>query len=250
MQISIKVLFRSLVIIAASLLAAVFLAFLFQQYSIRILDERFDWSHQVWLMAWGVILFFCGPLLLRNLFRHAAEFISASLLAGVFIVFLLQIFFRYVLRDPLGWTLELCLILWLWIVFFGCAFIVRNRDHVTFDILYLAAPRPIRLVFAAIACLAVILGFLWAFVPTWDYIDWMKMRKTATVRNPLDGAKIPLRTIFMVYAVFLLAVVMQFGLRLVQVVTKPDDIDSESRSDAIDDDDKGQDRDASGGSSS
>ena len=223
MQSSIIVIFRGVLIIAASLLAAVLIAYLFQQYSIRILGDRYEWSHQVWMMAWVAILFFCGPLLLRNLFRHAAEFISASMLAGIFVVFLLQIFFRYVLRDPLGWTLELCLILWVWLVFFGCAFIVRGKDHVTFDILYLAAPKPVRRVFAILACLAIVVGFLWAFVPTWDYIDWMKMRKTATVRNPLDGAKIPLRTIFMVFAIFMLAVVVQFAVRLVRLFTNPDE---------------------------
>ena len=37
---------------------------------------------------------------------------------------------------PFGWTLELCLILWVWLVFFGCAFVVRQRDQVTFDVLY------------------------------------------------------------------------------------------------------------------
>ena len=76
------VIFRGVLIIAASLLAAVLIAYLFQQYSIRILGDRYEWSHQVWMMAWVAILFFCGPLLLRNLFLHAAEFISASMLAG------------------------------------------------------------------------------------------------------------------------------------------------------------------------
>lgn len=231
MPFSMTALFRGVLIIAASFLAAVLIAYLFQQYSIRILGERYEWSHQVWMMTWVAILFFCGPILLRNVFRHVAEFISAGLLASVFVVFLLQILFRYVLRDPLGWTLELCLILWVWIVFFGCAFIVRHKDHVTFDILYLAAPRPIRLVFAIIACLAIVLGFLWAFVPTWDYIDWMKMRKTATFRNPFDGAKIPLRTIFMVYAIFMLAVVVQFAVRLARLLTKPDELERELEDD-------------------
>jgi hypothetical protein len=40
--------------------------------------------------------------------------------------------------DPsrYGWTLELCLALWVWIVFWGAAFVVRERDHVTFDVIY------------------------------------------------------------------------------------------------------------------
>ena len=71
--------------------------------------------------------------------------------AAMFCTFLLQIFSRYVLQAPFGWTLELCLILWVWIVFFGNAFLVRERDHVTFDIFYLAARGRLRQILALIA---------------------------------------------------------------------------------------------------
>ena len=82
-------------------------------------------------------------------FSNVAEFIAATMLAAMFLTFLLQILSRYVMLQPFGWTLELCLILWVWIVFFANAFIVRERDHVTFDILYLALPRRIRQVLDA-----------------------------------------------------------------------------------------------------
>ena len=61
-------------------------------------------------------------------FSRSAEFVVATMLATMFLTFLLQIFSRYVWRTPFGWTLELCLILWVWIVFFGCAFVVREKD--------------------------------------------------------------------------------------------------------------------------
>ena len=41
-----------------------------------------------------------------------------------------------------------------------------------------------------ISCLAIILIMGWALLPTIDYIDWMKMRKTSTVRFPLTGEKL------------------------------------------------------------
>ena len=49
--------------------------------------------------------------------QRTSNFLTASMLAVLFFTFLFQIFSRYVLRSPFGWTLELCLILWLWIVF-------------------------------------------------------------------------------------------------------------------------------------
>jgi TRAP-type C4-dicarboxylate transport system permease small subunit len=79
--------------------------------------------------------------------------IAATLLAAIFLVFLLQIASRYLPKivtyldlgwipafaaiQPLGWTLELIGILWVWVIFFSCAFVVREQDHVKFDIIYL-----------------------------------------------------------------------------------------------------------------
>lgn len=141
---------------------------------------------------------------------RGTEFIAATMLAAMFITFLLQIFSRYILLTPFGWTLELCLVLWVWIVFFGCAFLVREEHHVTFDIFYLAASRRTQRALALISAAAIAIGMAWAFLPTWDYIDWMKIRKTSTVINPFTDQKIPMRTIFSIYAVFMLAVIARY----------------------------------------
>ncbi len=164
----------------------------------------------------------------RNWFTRGTEFISATMLAAVFLTFLLQIFSRYVLLTPFGWTLELCLILWVWIVFFGCAFQVRERDHVTFDIFYLAAPRKVRQVLALVTCASIIVGMGWALLPTWDYIDWMKIRKTTTVENPFTGTKIPMRTIFSIYAIFMVAIIIRYSWRFADILRNgPPDRDHE-----------------------
>jgi len=154
----------------------------------------------------------------RKSLTNIVEFIAASMLAAMFFTFLLQIFSRYVMQQPFGWTLELCLILWLWIVFFGCAFLVRDRDHVTFDIFYLAAPRPVQKILALVIAFAIVVGMVYALLPTWDYIDWMKIRKTTTLRNPFTGDKIPLRTIFSIYAIFMVAIIARYGWRFFDVL--------------------------------
>ncbi len=175
-------------------------------------------------------------------FTRVAEFIAAAMLAAMFVIFLLQIATRYSSKlapsipiefisnymseiEPLRWTIELLLLLWLWIVFFGCAFIVRERDQVTFDILYLAAPRRVRQILAMISAIAVVIAMMWSLPATWDYIDWMKIRSAATLKNPfagwgipgLDNAKIPLRTVFSVYAIFMIAISIRYGWRFIDV---------------------------------
>ena len=56
--------------------------------------------------------------------------------------FRVQIAARYLFNVPMGWTVEVCLTLWLWIVFWGGAFCLRPADHIRFDVLYLSVNRP------------------------------------------------------------------------------------------------------------
>lgn len=142
--------------------------------------------------------------------RTAAEAVAALMLAALFATFVLQIFARYVLNAPLSWTLELTLALWIWIVFWGNAFVVRDRDHVTFDILYLAVPAGARRWFALAAALAIAVGLLVSIVPTWDYIDFLRIKRSATLR-------IPMRDIFSIYMLFLVVVAARYLWRAVQV---------------------------------
>ncbi|MFD1341514.1 TRAP transporter small permease [Litorisediminicola beolgyonensis] len=172
---------------------------------------------------------------LSRLITRVAEPIAAAMLAAMFITFLLQIFSRYVMLQPFGWTLELCLILWVWIVFFTNAFLVGERDHVTFDILYNSGSRRVRTVLALISAAAIVAGMLYAFLPTVDYIDWMKMRRTSTVENPLTGERIPLRTIFSIYAIFMVVVALRYALRFVAILRGgPPDADHDLLKDAPD----------------
>ncbi|TPL82638.1 TRAP transporter small permease, partial [Mesorhizobium sp. B2-3-13] len=55
-----------------------------------------------------------------------ADNVAVALLAAMFIAFILQIFTRYVINDPLGWTLEVCLTTWLWLVFWSSAFVLTE----------------------------------------------------------------------------------------------------------------------------
>jgi TRAP-type C4-dicarboxylate transport system permease small subunit len=163
-----------------------------------------------------------------------AEGISAVLLATIFVTFLLQIGSRYLSKiisglgltdalpllasvEPFGWTLELIGVLWVWVIFFSCAFVVREFDHVKFDIIYLNVSRRLRTIFAIISALSIVGGLIYAFLPTWDYIDFMRLRGTSTVRNPFTGAKIPMRTIFSVYAVFMIAVAARYAWQVIDV---------------------------------
>ena len=69
------------------------------------------------------------------LYRRA-ENVLAAMLALMFAAFILQIVFRYLLNLPIGWTNELSVILWIWLVLFGAAFVVREEEEIRFDLIY------------------------------------------------------------------------------------------------------------------
>ena len=57
----------------------------------------------------------------------------------MFAAFILQIVFRYLLNLPIGWTNEISVILWIWLVLLGRAFVVREEEEIRFDLFYASA---------------------------------------------------------------------------------------------------------------
>ena len=169
---------------------------------------------------------------LARWFTKGTEGLAALMLAAMFCTFLLQIYSRYVMVQPFGWTLELCQALWVWIVFFGCAFVVRDRDHVTFDILYLAVPDGPRKVFALVSAAAIVIAMVVSFLPTWDWIDFLRIRRSATLRGtwpdwqalswigvePGGRLTIKMRTIYSVFALFMIVVALRQAWAFLKVL--------------------------------
>jgi TRAP-type C4-dicarboxylate transport system permease small subunit len=136
-----------------------------------------------------------------------ADDVAVGLLTAMFLAFVLQIVSRYLFNRPLGWTLELCLTMWLWTVFWGSAFCLRNNDHVRFDLLYHAVNEKLRRVFAGICAAAIIVAMAWSLPATWDFVSFLQIKKSATMR-------IPLFYIFVIYIVFMTASIVMYTLRL------------------------------------
>lgn len=133
------------------------------------------------------------------------------MLTAMFVVFILQIFCRYVLNYPLGWTIEACLLCWLWLVFWGCAFRVKNDDHVRFDILYSNVPRFVQLVFSVISAIAIIAALVLSFPATLDFVQFMKIESTSLLHIRFDY-------VFSIYLIFAIAVILRYSLIVLRLV--------------------------------
>jgi C4-dicarboxylate transporter, DctQ subunit len=143
--------------------------------------------------------------------RTGASAVAASMLAVIFAIFLYQIAARYLFGWSVGWTIELNLTLWLWLVLFTCAFVLQERDHVKFDLLFLMAPRPVQKVFAVAAAVAIVAALVAAMPDTWSYVSFYKIKKSATLRWPLNY-------VFSIYLVFAAVLVLRYAYRTLAIL--------------------------------
>lgn len=147
--------------------------------------------------------------------KARAENIGVVLLTLMFFAFMLQIGSRYVFSAPLTWTLEACLTLWLWTVFWGAAFTLDEPDHVRFDVLYQSVPRPVQRLFALVSAGAIAAGFLAALPATLDYITFYQIKRSPTLLIRLD-------IVFSVYAIFAVAMIARYAWRCWTILRRPD----------------------------
>src|SRR5512141_2262631 len=84
--------------------------------------------------------------------RRWAGNVVAGLLGIMFVAFLIQIAFRYFFNFPIGWSAELSVIAWLYMVLIGAAFWLRESDEIRFDLVAGAlGPRARRIIGILIA---------------------------------------------------------------------------------------------------
>ncbi|MDG4718775.1 MULTISPECIES: TRAP transporter small permease [Thalassospira] len=135
-------------------------------------------------------------------FKKGAEFIAVALFIAMFGTFLLQIFARYVLNSPLGWTVEICIILYIWLVFWTSAFLLREHDHVSFNMLFLAAPVRGRRVMAILGLGCIAAAFIAGFPVIVDYVMFMRIEKAPVTRITLDY-------VYAIFPVFIVALIIR-----------------------------------------
>jgi TRAP-type C4-dicarboxylate transport system permease small subunit len=105
--------------------------------------------------------------------KKGADALGAGLFAALFIVFIVQITARFGFNQPLPWTDELAVILYVWVILWAAAFMVPAREHVMFDLLYNSMGASTRRGMLLLG--SVMIGVLaaWALPGAWDYVRFM-----------------------------------------------------------------------------
>lgn len=151
--------------------------------------------------------------------RRRAENILSLMLLAMFVAFLLQILFRYALNLSVGWTNELSVVLWIWIVLFGSAFVVREVDEIRFDLLWASARGRTRRAMQVISSIGLVVLFGLSLPAVIDYVTFMAVEKTAYMKIRFDY-------LYSIYVVFAVAMIVRYVWLGVQAIRgAPDDYD-------------------------
>jgi len=135
--------------------------------------------------------------------RRRAENVAAAMLAVMFAAFIIQIVFRYFFNFPIGWTSELTVVMWLWLVLWGAAFVVKESEEIRFDLLSGAAGRRVRIAMGIIAGVALVVLYGASLPGTYSYVTFMKVEKSSYLKIRMDW-------LFSIYLVFVVAIIARY----------------------------------------
>ena len=135
--------------------------------------------------------------------RRRAENVAAAMLAVMFAAFVVQIVFRYFFNFPIGWTSELTVVMWLWLVLWGAAFVVKESEEIRFDLLSAAAGRRTRIAMGIVVGLALVVLYAASLPATYSYVTFMKVEKSSYLKIRMDW-------LFSIYLAFVVAVLVRY----------------------------------------
>lgn len=134
--------------------------------------------------------------------KKAADAIGGGLFLTLFIVFVIQVTARFGFNKPLAWTDEAAVILYVWIILWAAAFVVPEREHVVFDLLWNSATRRMRQVMQIVGNLMMGGLALCGIPASWDYVHFMAREGT-----PVLG--LPFMWVFLPFVLLLAALVVR-----------------------------------------
>ncbi len=110
--------------------------------------------------------------------QKAANVIGGGLFLTLFIVFVIQVTARFGFNKPLAWTDEAAVVLYVWIILWAAAFVVPEREHVVFDLLWNSVSKRARQVMQIVGNLLVGGLALCGIPASWDYVHFMNREGT------------------------------------------------------------------------
>ena len=147
----------------------------------------------------------------KRIARGLVDFIEIGLPEGVFVAlflaFLVNVIFRYVIRNPQNWTFEFSINAFVIVGLLGACAAYRTEDHVVFDLLYTNVGERGRNILRMLGYITVIVLFTVALPGTIRYL-W-RLRAVTSIM------KIPTKIIFSSFPILLISTIARSAYRLV-----------------------------------
>lgn len=135
------------------------------------------------------------------------EGMAAFFFALMFAGFMIQIVSRYVLNMPVAWSLEICSIAYVWVVFWSAGMLAGERRQIRFDLLYNLFPPRARRVLAIVITGTLGVIFLAALPGVVDYVMFLGRRTSMLLKIRMD-------LVYSCFVIFMIAVIVGAALRI------------------------------------
>lgn len=128
---------------------------------------------------------------MQRSFKAFANAVGGMLFLALFGVFLVQIGARFGFNQPLPWTDEAAVILYIWVILWAAAFVVPQREHVVFDLVWNSVSRRTRQAMLIVGNLLIGGLALVGLPASWDYVHFMAREGTPVLDVPLMWVYLP-----------------------------------------------------------
>lgn len=111
-------------------------------------------------------------------------YIPMAAFVMLFVLFIVNIFYRYALNDPLTWPFELIVSGFVWLAILSATYVRRVGGHVKFTITY-DRMSPLMQTWSRIVVNTTIAILFAVTIPaTWEWVEFMAFKGTTNLRIP------------------------------------------------------------------
>ncbi len=108
---------------------------------------------------------------MKKFLNHFEEYTVAFFLFVITILTVINVFFRYVLNSHIDWAMELNIIIFGWLIFFGASWAIRIGAHIGMESFVNLFSDKIKRIFAIIAVLVCLVYSIIIVVGSYTYVE-------------------------------------------------------------------------------
>lgn len=147
--------------------------------------------------------------LIKFLIEVIEVYIPTVCFTILFGAFITQIFFRYVLNDPLTGTYEITVVAYTWVAMLTASYARKSDENVVFSVVYDKVSFKMQAVFRLVGNTFITVTYLVLFYPAYEQVQFLAYKSTSVFR-------VPLNIVFFPFVIFLVMIVIYSVIDIVK----------------------------------